>query len=127
MTRPRRPRNPFEPIRVPAGPEGDALIDWLCKLYGTTREEAERRGRESFRNVPKLGRVIPMPFPPFTPALLFMDHHGNFDRESWEAAKAKAQADYLVTLRECYDRLKAKGEADDEVTEAYIEAGLENP
>jgi hypothetical protein len=115
----RRPRNPFAPITVPAGPKGDAVIDAMCRFYGISREEAERRGRESMRNCPQLGRVIPMPFRPFTPALLFMDHLGNFDRESWEAAKAQAQANYLVTLQESYDRLKARGEVDDEVEEAY--------
>lgn len=115
----RRPNNPFATITVPAGPKGDAVIDTMCRFYGISREEAERRGRESMRHCPQLGRVIPMPFRPFTPAVFFMDLEGNFDRESWEAAKTKAEANYLVTLQESYDRLKAWGEADDEVEETY--------
>jgi len=55
------PCNPFEPIRIPAGPEGDAILEWLAKIYGTTVEEARERGRRASQQVYHLSKVVPKP------------------------------------------------------------------
>jgi hypothetical protein len=69
----RRPRNPFGPIRVPAGKAGDAIIDWLCKIYGVSREEACKAGEESMKTTFRMSPVIPRPMRAPVGACLLMD------------------------------------------------------
>jgi truncated hemoglobin YjbI len=98
--RPRRPRSPFEPIRVPAGPDGDAVIDLLCKLWGTTREEARKRGEEAMRTRFTLENLEVRPFPPWVPQLMFMNHRGEMDEEAWKGAQERAEAAYVERCAE---------------------------
>lgn len=87
-------RNPFGPLRVPAGSVGDSLIDFLCKVYGTTREEALARGREAMRTVVRNGPVIPRPLKAPVGAIMFMRADGTVDHEAVEGAKRNAERDY---------------------------------
>lgn len=65
-----------------------------------------------------------MPLPPIVPSFFFISLDGSFDREGYKAALRKEKARYLITLKECYERLLEKDEVDEEVTEAYVNAGL---
>ena len=96
----RRPRSPFEPIRVPAGAAGDAIIDMLCEACGTTREEARKRGEESMRTMISQEMVEVRPYPPFVPRLMFVNHRGEMDDKAWAAAQARAEADYVECCAE---------------------------
>jgi len=87
-------RNPFAPIRVPAGSVGDSIIDFLCKLYGTTREEALARGQEAMRTVIRNGPVIPRPLKAPVGAMMFIRADGTVDHEAVEGAKRNAERDY---------------------------------
>lgn len=90
-------RNPLGPIRVPAGAAGDAFIDWLCKQWGTTREEALERGREAMRTTIRHGPIISMPMKAPVGSIFFMDNHGKVDEEALAAARENAEQSYTRT------------------------------
>ena len=100
IRRPGRRPNAFEPLRVPAGPAGDSVIDWLCKAYGTTREEARKRGEESMRTTFTLENLEVRPFPPWVPKLMFMNYRGDMDEEAWAEAQATAENRYVESCAE---------------------------
>jgi hypothetical protein len=85
-------RNPFGPIRIPSGSVGDAAIDLMCRLSGTTREEALKRGRESMQTVTRMGPVIPRPMKAPVGACLF-----DLDKKvDIEEAKRKSELTYTA-------------------------------
>lgn len=79
-------KKPFGPFRVPAGPVGDAFIDFLCKIHGISKEDARKAGEESMRTKFRMGPIIPRPFKAPVGAIMLMDINGRIDKEAVEAA-----------------------------------------
>lgn len=88
-------RSPLGPLRVPAGKLGDDIIDLMCEIWGTTREEAREAGRRSMQKTFTLENLTPRPMRAPVGAIFFLRPDGTVDHEGLEAAKEKAEEDYL--------------------------------
>lgn len=100
MTELRRPRNPFDPIRIPADPGSDALLEWLAKIYGTTVEEARERGRQASKMLFTLKNLTPRPMKAPVGAIFFICSDGTVDKEGLKAAKMKNEVAYIRRCEE---------------------------
>jgi hypothetical protein len=69
--------------------------------------------------------IVPMPMRPLVPTIMYEKSDGLgsyfFDREAYHAAKIREYERFLVTLKECHERLVAEGKTDSVVNDMYGE------